>query len=102
MLTSVHIPSSHNTPGAEATNYSMAIEDKIMAALPKPLADWLRYDATKDYCPVAIYKEWRASQKGGDGMTLDELLSSLRAIRRMDTRQAYGWNHPQAFQSLTS
>ncbi len=96
MLASVQIPPSHNTPGAQTTNYSMEIEDRIMAALPKPLADWLRYDATKDFCPVAIYKEWRASQNGGDGMTVDELLSSLRAIRRRHTRQTYGCRHPQA------
>ncbi|RIA46432.1 hypothetical protein DFR49_0974 [Hephaestia caeni] len=102
MPISAHIPTSHNTPGAQATPYSMEIEDKIMATLPKPLANWLRYDATQDYCPVAIFKEWRASEKGGDGMTVDQLLASLRATRRIDTQRAYGWSHPQAFGSQFS
>lgn len=86
----VELHRSHNTPSAKPVVHSQDLEDRIMAALPKRLADWIRYESISDLCPVAIYKEWRA------GMTADELIASLQAIRRNDTRNSYGMHHPQA------
>ena len=87
----VAVDFAHNSPGAECVKYSQEAEDRVMAALPKALADWLRYDAPGDTCPVEIFREWRR------GAAVDHLLRSLAAVRREDTRRDYGWNHPQAF-----
>ena len=97
MSASVQVERSHNTPNAVFTRYSMEIEDKVMAALPKPLSDWLRYEATSDICPVSIYREWRNGLKpDGNGMSVETLLSSLRGIRCHNTRSIYGRHHPQS------
>lgn len=90
MLAPIHIQASSNTPNATPTRMTQEIEDRIMAALPKPLADWLRYEAVSDLCTKAIFQEWRA------GVPVDRLLASLRGIKRQNTRRTYGANHPQA------
>jgi len=90
MLAPIHIEASHNTPNASPTVMTQEIEDRVMAALPKPLADWLRYEATSDTCTKAIFQEWRR------GVPVDRLLAALRGIRRQDTRRTYGGHHPQA------
>ena len=90
MLAPIHIEASHNTPSATPSALTMEMEDRIMGVLPKPLADWLRYEATSDTCPKVIFQEWRR------GMTVDQLLLGLRSITRNGTRTTYGHRHPQA------
>ncbi|MFZ3482031.1 hypothetical protein [Sphingomonas sp. 3-13AW] len=90
MQQQVHIEQGHNSPSAQSVATTQELEDKIMGCLPKPLADWLRYEAHKDTCPVTIFKEWRR------GAPVDRLLASLRGLSRKDTRRTYGQAHPHA------
>jgi len=94
-MTQASVQSLHNTPNGTLSPYSDEAHDKVMKALPRPLADWLRYEATEDTCPVSIFREWRAGISGA-GMSVDELLNSLRSIRREGARRTYGFRHPNA------
>lgn len=82
--------SATNASYATQTKISAELEDKIMAALPKRLADWLRYEATTDICTAAVFRLWRAGNRE------DNILATLRGDQRKKTRALYGAEHPQA------
>lgn len=79
-----------NTPNAPVVNMTFEMEDRIMAALPAPVRDWLRYDAPFDYSPIQPFKAWRA------GVPVAQIMSDLRGDQRRATRSDYGASHPQA------
>lgn len=79
-----------NTPNASVVKLTFEMEDRIMAVLPAPVRDWLRYDAPHDYSPVEAFKAFRA------GVPVAQIMSDLRGNQRRATRQDYGAGHPQA------
>lgn len=82
--------SDHNSPNAVQTSVTQRAEDQAMAMLPKPIADWIRYDAQSDVCIKEIYRAWRR------GMSTNQIMSELRGQLRRETREIYGAGHPQA------
>ena len=79
-----------NCPNATVSTITHDIEDRIMVELPKPITQWIRYEAANDLCVKEIYLAWRR------GATVDTILSTLRGLQRQDTRKTYGSAHPQA------
>jgi hypothetical protein len=77
-----------NCPGGEPATISAELHDKIMAVLPREIADWLRYEAASDYCVVEVWEVWR------EGRRPHALLSQMRAWQCAQTRKIYGPVHP--------
>lgn len=65
-------------------------EDRIMAALPPAIRDWIRYDAAMDWGVEQVFDDWRR------GIPVADILRELHLIQRQETREAYGRSHPQA------
>jgi hypothetical protein len=78
-----------NCPNGETT-ISPDLQDMIMSALPRELADWLRYEAATDYHPGEMWLAWR------EGHRPHSILTHVRGYQRKQTRKIYGASHPQA------
>lgn len=76
-----------NTPDG-TVHRSYEIQDAILRVLPRPLADWLRYEANADFDPVPMFRAWR------NGRTVDAILRDLNSINRGMTLKTYGRDHP--------
>jgi hypothetical protein len=84
------VPPASNTQAASTTAMTHEMEDRIMTELPRPIAQWIRYETTGDLCVRDIYRAWRL------GAHTDTILASLRGAQRKQARQIYGSSHPQA------
>ncbi len=88
-------PKSHNSPNAQPTRVSMELEDKIMAAFPVCVRRWFQEDANSDMDVAETFKVWHAIRH--DDNAEDKIMEMLHSVRRIETRDQYGWGHPQAF-----
>ena len=79
-----------NTPDAVVTTLTHELEDRLMAALPQPISNWLRYEAASDISPAQVFRDWR------HGATVPALLAHLRSAQRARTLSTYTSAHPQA------
>lgn len=80
----------HNTPTGTRSHTSQEMEDRAMQVLPKPLTDWLRYEAAANYDIREIFRAWH------NGVQVDRILSYLRGEQHKKTRYVYGPDHPEA------